>query len=150
LAPPDRQQLLSELTADFEISRGLDEVARRWAVAELNQRLADVSFELKLQPATFAALIRISLATGSALGLVSFLTSTDRSPFERALQLGIAAVGGLAGAGAVAVIGRSAKARAGKIQESWDTSSRGIGKALGTSLVGPERIRASGGNSFPE
>jgi hypothetical protein len=146
LAPPERQRLLDELTGDEGRSAEHDEPARRLAIAELNQRLADVSFELDVLPATYTALIRISLASGSALALVSFVTANDEVPLARALRLAIAALGGLLGAGTVAAIGRSARARTRQIRDTWDSSSREIGKTLGTSLAGPPAPR---GNSFP-
>jgi hypothetical protein len=119
----------------------LDELARRVAIAELNQRLADVAFELGLLPATLAALIRISLASGSALALIGFLISTEQSPLERAFRFALAALGGLFGAGAVSLLGRLAKARAAEIRADWDRSSRDIGKALGTELAGSDNLR---------
>jgi hypothetical protein len=146
LAPPEREQLLAELVSGSENPLQLEEVERRFAVAELNQRLADVSFELDVLPATYAALIRISLASGSALAVAGFLSSADLAPLVRTLRLALAALAGLSGAGLVAAIGRSAKQRSRQIKEKWDNSSRDIGKALGASLAGPAGIR---GNSFP-
>ena len=147
LAPPDHPRLLAEL---FSASEGPDPIApaaQRLAIAELNERLADVSFELDVLPATYAALIRISLASGSALALVGFLSRPDDAPGARALRLGIAIAAGLFGAAAVASIGRVAKGRSRQIKEKWDISSRDIGKALGATLEAPASIRR---NSFPE
>ena len=146
LRPPQEPDLLDELTGGETASASLSDVARRLAIAELNQRLADVSFELDVLPATFTALIRIALASGSALALVSFIVATDDVPLVRAFRLAAAALAGLVGAGGVATIGRAARARIGQIREEWDRSSREIGKALGTSLAGSESIR---GNRFP-
>jgi hypothetical protein len=146
LAPPDRAQLLAELTPASENPEASEEVARRLAIAELNQRLADVSFQLDVLPATHAALIRISLASGSALALVGFLVWPDEAPLARAMRLVLAAFAGLSGAGGVAIIGRMAKVRSRQIKEKWDSSSRDIGKALGASLEAPAGNR---GNSFP-
>ena len=112
----------------------LDETARRLAIAELNERLSEVAFELGVLPAMYTALTRISLASGSALALASFLASDSASPVLRAVGLAIAAAGGLSGAGAVLAIGRSARTRAGEIREAWDRSSREVGKSLGAGL----------------
>jgi hypothetical protein len=146
LAPPAYERLLSELTADCADPSELDEVTRRVAIAELNQRLSDVSFELDVLPATYAALTRIGLASGSGLALLSFVISTELSPIERALSFAVTALAGFIGAGAIATIGRSAKSRARQIREKWDASSRDVGKALGASLDGPTAGR---GNGFP-
>jgi hypothetical protein len=146
LRPPSKPHLLGELTGGETATAGMSDLARRLAIAELNQRLADVSFELDVLPGTYTALIRIALASGSALALVSFIIATDDAPLARALRLAAAALAGFVGAGGVATIGRSAKVRTGQIREEWDRSSREIGKALGTSLTGSESIR---GNSFP-
>ncbi len=146
LAPPDRHQLFAELTSANDSPDAAAEVARRLAIAELNQRLADVSFELDVLPATYAALIRISLASGSGLALFGFLSQPDGAPMARALRLGMTAAAGLFGAAAIALIGRVAKGRSRQIKEKWDHSSRDIGKTLGTSLEAPASIR---GNSFP-
>ncbi len=71
LRPPAVPVLLEELVEDLHPERELSEGARRFVVAELNQRLSDVSFALGLLPSTFIALIRISLASGSALALLA-------------------------------------------------------------------------------
>jgi len=137
LAPPPVKQLLRELEAERPSSE-LDEKTRRLAIAELNQRLADVSFELGLLPSTFAALIRICLASGSGLGLFGFLTAADLPLSFRILRLALAAAAGLTGAVGVALFGRTARARAQELRQKWDASSRDIGKALGTSLESAE------------
>lgn len=143
-APP---RLLAELTGEGAEPEQLEDGARRMAIAELNQRLADVSFELDVLPATFAALTRISLASGAGLTLVSAMTESGEGPFMHVFRMGVAASGGVAGALAVAGIGRAAKSRSTQIREEWDGSSRVVGKALGTSLAASGRIR---GNSFPD
>jgi hypothetical protein len=144
LAPPDRKRLLRELTDETADPEALDGTQQRLALAELNQRLADVSFELGVLPATYTALIRISLASGSALALVSFMTTPELAAIDRTLRLAIAALAGLVGAGVVGAIGRAAKQQSLQIKEKWDASSRDIGKALGTSLAG---ARSIGGNA---
>lgn len=138
LAPPPTRELLHELGVEGSPADHLDEVSRRLAIAELNQRLSDVSFELGVMPSTFAALIRIVLASGSGLALVAFLTATDLPVMLRALRLAAAASAGLVGAMVIGTLGRSAKVDAREIREKWDVSSRDIGKALGTSLAGPQ------------
>ena len=148
LAPPPTPQLLRELgveRAPAELAEldELDEVTRRLAIAELNQRLGDVSFELGVMPSTFAALIRIVLASGSGLALVGFLTATDLPVMLRALRLAAAASAGLVGALVIGIIGRLAKDNAREIRESWDGSSRDFGKALGTSLAAAESRESS-------
>jgi hypothetical protein len=134
LDPPVPQLLLAELLAEQSTVEPVAEGTRRAAIAELNQRIADVAFELGLLPATFTALTRISLAGGSALALFGFMESTGSEPMERTLRVAICAVSGLVGAGAVAAIGRTAKVRVARIREAWDRSSREIGKSLGTGL----------------
>jgi hypothetical protein len=134
LNPPSPTLLLEELLADRSPAELIAEGMRRAAIAELNQRIADISFELGLLPATFTALTRISLATGSALALFGFMGSGDAEPLQRTLRVAVCAVSGLVGAGAVAAIGRSAKQRVARIREAWDRSSREIGKSLGTGL----------------
>jgi hypothetical protein len=126
--------LLEQLLAEASAADFVNHETRRAAIAELNQRIADVSFELGLLPATFTALTRISLASGSALALFGFMASADSAPTERTLRVVVCAVSGLVGAGAVAAIGRSAKLRVAGIREAWDRSSREIGKSLGTGL----------------
>ena len=134
LNPPNPSILLEQLLAEASAADFVSDEARRAAIAELNQRIADVSFELGLLPATFTALTRISLASGSALALLGFMASADSEPLERTLRVAVCAVSGLVGAGAVAAIGRSARRRAAGIREAWDRSSREIGKSLGTGL----------------
>jgi hypothetical protein len=134
LNPPSPQLLLEELLAETSPVEPLAEGMRRAAIAELNQRIADVSFELGLLPATFTALTRISLASGSALALFGFMQATGSEPLERTVRVAVCAVSGLVGAGAVAAVGRTAKQRVARIREAWDRSSREIGKSLGTGL----------------
>jgi hypothetical protein len=147
LLPGVPERLLAELTTDSRKSEELGDRERRMAIAELNLRLADVSFELDVLPATFAALTRITLASGVALAVICALTTHSEGPLTRAFRIGLAAGGGFAGALAVAGIGRVAKGRSAQIREEWDGASRVVGKALGTSLAAAGRIR---GNSFPE
>jgi hypothetical protein len=139
LAPPNSQNLLLELGSDGALDQ--DQRARALAVAELNQRLGDVAFELELMPATFTALTRICLASGSGLALFALVTSPELTPLARAVRLAIAAFAGLVGAGLVAAVGRAAKAQARRIRENWDSASRDVGKALGVSLEASERAR---------
>lgn len=134
LNPPNPNVLLEQLLAEPSTVDSISDETRRAAIAELNQRIADVSFELGLLPATFTALTRISLASGTALALFSFMESADSESMERALRVAVCAVSGLVGAGAVAAIGRSAKQQVTQIREAWDRSSREIGKSLGTGL----------------
>jgi hypothetical protein len=133
LRPPGAPQLLAELAADAEIGAP-GEPARRLALAELNQRIADVSFELGLLPATFTALTRISLASGTALALFDFMASPADAPLLRTLHAAVCALSGFVGAGLVAAIGRSAKQRVARIRQDWDRSSREVGKSLGLRL----------------
>jgi hypothetical protein len=134
LNPPNPSVLLEQLLAEPSAADSIADGTRRAAIAELNQRIADVSFELGLLPATFTALTRISLASGSALALFGFMESADSEPMERTLRVAVCAVSGLVGAGAVAAIGRSAKMRVAGIREAWDRSSREVGKSLGAGL----------------
>lgn len=146
LRPPAARALLDELTEDLGSERALSEDTRDFAVAELNQRIADVSFQLGLLPSMFTALIRISLASGSALALLGLMdlgSAPQSLAIETALRAGVCAVSGLVGAGVVAAIGRTAKQRIHEIKLEWDRSSREIGKELGTSLESAgERGRA--------
>ncbi|MEO6600046.1 MAG: hypothetical protein ABIQ16_09260 [Polyangiaceae bacterium] len=135
LCPPSASTLLDELTGDLGSERGRSGEPQRFAIAELNQRLSDVSFALGLLPSTFTALIRISLASGSALALLGFTeVGSGRLPLDTALRAGLCAVSGLVGAGVVAAIGRSAKRRSSELRLEWDRVSRELGKQLGTSL----------------
>jgi hypothetical protein len=135
LDPPSPRLLLEELVSAPSPAEPVTEDTRRVAIAELNQRIADVSFELGLLPATFTALTRISLASCSALALFGFMQSADSEPQQRTLRVAVCAVSGLVGAGAVAAIGRSAKRRVARIREAWDRASREVGKSLGTGLA---------------
>ena len=137
LYAPQPSALLAELLAEVGAGAADSELVRRAAIAELNQRLSDVSFELELLPARFAALTRICLASGTALALVGYIGANAnlRSPVERVLGLVACAAGGLLGAACVSAVGRMAKPRSAAIREGWDQASRETGKALGTSLT---------------
>ena len=136
LAAPHPGRLLLELTADVP-RESLSEPERLFAIAELNQRLSEVSFELSVAPSLFTALIRISLASGAGLTLMlALLGVAADSPWQRAARLGVCALGGFVGALGLAHAGHLAKARATRIREDWDRCSREAGKALGTSLQG--------------
>lgn len=109
-------------------------MARELLIAELNQRISDLAFVLGTLPATFTALTRISLASGSALSLLAFVSADSASGPVRTVRVVLCAVSGLVGAGVVASIGRVAKQRVLRIREEWDRSSREVGKALGAGL----------------
>ena len=136
LLAPQPTALLNELLTEVGASDLNSESVRRAAIADLNQRLSDVSFELGSLPARFTALIRICLASGTALALFRYIGSSadELGPFQRISGLVVCAAGGLFGAAGVALIGRMAKQRSAAIREDWDRSSRETGKALGTSL----------------
>lgn len=135
--------LLSELLGEVGADSVDSEWGRRAAIAELNRRLSDVSFELASLPARFTALTRIALASGTALSLIGYIGASGNlaaesanlpTPLERVVQLAACAASGLVGAACVATIGRMAKQRSAEIRDEWDRTSRQIGKALGTSL----------------
>ncbi|HEY0464206.1 MAG TPA: hypothetical protein VGC79_08360 [Polyangiaceae bacterium] len=128
--------LLSELLAEVGASELDSALVRRAAIADLNRRLSDVSFELDSLPARFTALTRICLASGTALALFGYIgaSASARSTLERVLELVACAAGGLLGAACVLSVGHVAKQRSSEIREAWDRSSRELGKALGTSL----------------
>jgi len=134
LSAPEAPALLSELLAEVGASAANSEFVQRAAIADLNQRLADVSFELGLLPARFTALTRICLASGTALALFGYIGANASAPLERVLGLLVCAAGGLFGAACVQGIGRVAKQRSAAIREGWDRASRETGKVLGTSL----------------
>ena len=113
------------------------QAVRSAAIADLNQRLSDVSFELGLLPARFTALTRISLASGTALALFGYIGATESSPLDRVFRLAACGLAGVVGAATVLAIGRTAKLRGQNIREGWDRSSRETGKALGTTLAAP-------------
>ncbi|MEI9951160.1 MAG: hypothetical protein WDO74_19810 [Pseudomonadota bacterium] len=146
-AAPEPAALLSELLAEIGASGQDSEFVQRAAIAELNRRLSDVSFELGSLPARLTALTRICLASGTALALIGYIDAhaTARAPIERVLGLVACAAGGLLGAAFVLSVGRVAKGRSGAIREGWDRSSREVGKGLGTSLesAGTRRRGAS-------
>jgi len=137
LNAPEPSALLAELLAETGASAEGSESVRRAAIADLNERLSDVSFELETLPARFAALTRICLASGTALALIGYIgaNANARSPSERVLGLVACAAAGLIGAACVSAVGRMAKQRSAAIREGWDRSSRETGKALGTSLA---------------
>lgn len=139
--PPAPHVLLEELLREVGANRVDSEYVRRAAIADLNQRLSDVSFELGSLPARFTALTRICLASGTALALFGYIGAqgSPKPPLERALSFIVCAASGALGAACVAGIGRTAKRRCLAIREEWDRSSRETGKALGTSLSLPLR-----------
>jgi len=137
--PPDPTALLTELLVEVGASSVDSEFVRRAAIADLNRRLGDVSFELGSLPARFTALLRICLASGMALSLFGYIGASGqpRAPLQRVFELVSCAAGGVVGAACVFTIGRMAKLRSALIREEWDRSSRETGKALGTSLEQP-------------
>ena len=141
LAAPAPTRLLEDLSAELPGGIPLTDVDRRVAVAELNQRLSEVSFELGLVPALFTALIRISLASGTGLALVlGLLDDAGGEPSQRAARVGVCALAGFVGAVTLANFGRMAKLLATRIREDWDRSSREAGKSLGAALE-PANVR---------
>lgn len=146
LKAPDPAALVSELLAEVGASAADSEFVQRAAIADLNRRLADVSFELGLLPARFTALARICLASGTALALFGYISSHALSPGERVMELVACGAGGAFGAGCVSLVGRMAKQRCAAIREGWDRSSRETGKTLGTSLEPPRRAASSAGH----
>jgi len=136
LVPPRGPELLRELLSEHGELSSLDELARQRIVADLNERLADVAFGLRQLPATFTALIRISLASGTALALFGFLANPQMSALSRAIGLGGAAAAGLFAAGMVSFVGRSANQRGQAVRQDWDQVSREAGKTIGASLEG--------------
>ena len=140
---PGSPALLSELLAEVGADSVEADWVRRAAIAELNRRLSDVSFELGSLPARFTALTRIALASGTALALTGYIGASGDlapesvnapTPLGRVVQLVACAASGLVGAACVVTLGRMAKRRSAEIRDEWDRSSREIGKALGTSL----------------
>lgn len=130
--------MLAEVGADSFDS----DVIRRAAIADLNRRLSDVSFQLGSLPARLTALTRICLASGTALALFGYIGASAASAnpaFERVVAFVACAASGVVGAACVLTIGRMAKQRSAEIREEWDRSSREAGKALGTSLEAPAR-----------
>lgn len=136
LTAPEPAALLGELLAEVGANAPDSERVRRAAIADLNRRLSDVSFELSLLPARFVALTRICLASGTALALFGYIgaSASAHSSSERVLRLLACGAGGLLGAAGVLTVGRVAKRRSAAIRSEWDRSSRETGKALGTSL----------------
>ncbi|MEO7037069.1 MAG: hypothetical protein ABI548_24160 [Polyangiaceae bacterium] len=135
LAPPGATALLTELEAENPVSvgEGAVEEQRCAMIADLNQRIADVSFELSLAPAMYTALTRVCLASGTALTLLGFLDWAE-APVQGGVRAIVCALSGLVGAGVVSALGRRAKRTTQRTRESWDRSSRELGKSLGTSL----------------
>jgi hypothetical protein len=148
LQAPEPSALLSELLSEVGASATDSEFVRSALIADLNQRLSDVSFELELLPARFTALTRICLASGTALALFGYIGASESAltPIERVSRLVACAASGLLGAACILAVGRVAKRRSAAIREGWDRSSRETGKALGTSLeaAGDSRARARG------
>ena len=139
LVAPNPRQLLQELLAEVATFELDEEQRRRAVVADLNQRLSDVAFELELLPARFTALTRIALASGSGLALVGYIGSTERPAFERVIGLSMCAGAGLVCAGAISNLGRMAKSKAAQIRQAWDRASRDTGTALGIEGIGRAR-----------
>jgi hypothetical protein len=125
--------LLRELLAELGAVAADTEAIRQAAVADLNQRLSDVSFELGLLPARFSALTRVSSSTGMALGLFGYIGATERTLAARVIGFAVCSLSGVLGAGTVLALGRTAKRRAARIRQEWDRSSREVGRALGAS-----------------
>lgn len=138
LEAPAHSALLNELLAEVGADSFDSDTIRRAAIAELNQRLSDIAFELDSRPARFTALTRISLASGTALALFGYIgaggSESPAEPLQRMLALVACGASGVVGAAIVLTIGRVAKQRSSIIREEWDRSSREAGKALGTSL----------------
>ena len=136
LKAPEPAALLSELLAEVGAGALDAELVQRAAIAELNRRLADVSFELGSLPARFTALTRICLASGTGLALFGYIgaNANGHSPLECVLELVACGAAGLIGAACLLSVGHMAKQRSVELREAWDRSSREIGKSLGTSL----------------
>jgi len=144
---PAPSALLDELLTEVGAESLDSEFVRQSAIADLNQRLSDVAFELESLPARFTALTRICLASGTALALFGYIGASGEragvapAPLQRVFGLAMCAAAGLVGAAVVFSVGRMAKQRSSAIREEWDRSSREAGKALGTSLEAPDRTR---------
>ncbi len=135
LNAPEPGALLRDLLAEVGARAADSEFVCSAAIAELNQRLADVSFELGLLPARFTALTRICLASGTALAVLGYIGDhADARAPERLVGLLACAAAGLFGAACVRFLGRMADRRSAAIREGWDRTSRETGRALGTSL----------------
>jgi hypothetical protein len=136
LKAPEPAALLAELLAEVGPSARDPEFVRRAAIADLNQRLSDISFELGSLPARFTALTRICLASGTGLSLFGYIgtQASAHSPLERLSVVMACAAAGLLGAAWVLRVGQVAKQRSTAVREAWDRSSRDTGRALGTSL----------------
>jgi len=144
---PAPTALLDELLGEVGAESLDSEFVRRSAIADLNQRLSDVAFELESLPPRFTSLSRICLASGTALALFGYigassdLTGGAGTPLQRVFGLAMCAAAGLVGAAVVFGVGRMAKQRSSAIREEWDRSSRAAGRALGTSLEAPVRTK---------
>ena len=132
LNPPTVSVLLEELLSEFERPEG--ETARRFAIAELNQRISDVSFQLSLSPVLYQALVRVCLASGPALALLGFIDFMAPTMTLALIRSAVCALSGFVGAGIVVTIGRAARVRVTEIRAAWDRCSREAGKTLGTEL----------------
>jgi len=143
LKAPEPAALLSELLAEVGAGALDAELVQRAAIAELNRRLADVSFELGSLPARFTALTRICLASGTGLALFGYIgaNANGHSPLECVLELVACGAAGLIGAACLLSVGHMAKQRSVELREAWDRSSREIGKSLGTSLESGPGLR---------
>lgn len=131
LAPPPVSTLLRELAAENPAPAGAGDV-EQWRlsmIADLNQRLGDISFALDLIPPTYAALTRVCLASGTALALLGLLDAA-RSPLAGGVRALMCAVSGLVGASVVFSLGRTAKRVVQRTREAWDRTSREVGRAL--------------------
>ena len=151
LDAPDVETLQGELRAALGVTDlSAPEPIRRAAIAELNQRLSDVAFELGGLPARWVALTRISLASGTASALFGYIGSSARSPVERVVGLLVCMAGGAVGAAFVLAIGRMAKPRSARIRARWDRVSRETGKVLGTSLEQSQGMKQTPPRSLSE
>ena len=136
LAPPSVAALLAALDADNPAGPGEGgaEQKRLAMIADLNQRLGDVSFELGLLAPTYTALTRVCLASGTALTLLGIL-DWAQAPLAGGVRALMCAVSGLVGAAAVAALGRRAKRVVELTRKTWDRASREVGKRLQTTLT---------------
>jgi len=151
LNAPEPRRLVEELCSELGVTDlSSVEAVRRAAIAELNRRLSDVSFELGLLPARFTALTRISLASGTALALLGYIGSSATTPLERVAGSLLCMAGGALSAAIVLIIGRAARSRTTQIRERWDRTSRETGKALGTSLEPGVGKRAAAPGAEPK
>ncbi|HEY3257173.1 MAG TPA: hypothetical protein VGJ91_24615, partial [Polyangiaceae bacterium] len=103
LNAPTPAALLSELLLEVGASAPDSELVRRAAIADLNQRLSDISFELGLLPARLTALTRICLASGTGLALFGYIGANEQagSAGERVVRLVGCVAAGLCGGACV-------------------------------------------------